>query len=107
MALIKEMVSRKIIDGFKGKIDFYVYMGQPCVRKWPRSQGKSQTPASVAQWPVWRRATELWNQVSPEVRAAYKDMTAGTNLTARDMFYRGYVAGTLRYFFAVDELEEP
>ena len=106
MAIIKEMVSRKIIDGFKGTVDFYVYKGVPCARRWPRSQGKSQTPASVAQWPVFRRAAELWSQVSPEVRQAYEDMTAGTNLTAKDMFFRGYISGTLRFFIPVDELEE-
>ncbi|GAI58086.1 unnamed protein product, partial [marine sediment metagenome] len=106
MAIIKTMVGRRIIDGFRGVIDFYVYMGVPCARKWPRSQGKSQTPASIAQWPVWRNANELWRQLSPEVIRAYQDMTAGTNLTARDMFFRGYVSGTLRYFIPVDELEE-
>jgi len=106
VAIIAKMPGMKVIDGFKGKIDFYVYMGLPCARKWPRSQGKSQTPASVAQWPVWRRAAELWPQVSPDVRQALRDMTQGTNLTAKDMFFRGYVAGTLRYFFPVDELEE-
>lgn len=45
-------------------------------------------------------------EVSPVVRQAYQDMVGTTNLTWKDMFYRGYLAGTLRYFFPVDELEE-
>ncbi|MBA7671204.1 hypothetical protein ES703_79357 [subsurface metagenome] len=106
MAIIKEMPGQKIIDGFRGVIDFYYYMGVPVARSWPRSQGNSQTPASVAQWPVFSYVNKLWKDVSPEVRAAYEDMTAGTNLTAKDMFVRGYISGTLRFFIPVDELEE-
>lgn len=100
------MPSLKIINGFKGTLDFYYYMGIPCVRKWPRSQGNSQTPASIAQWPVFRKAAEVWNLISPEVRQAYFDMAVGTNLTARDIFFRGYISGTLRFYISVDELEE-
>jgi len=100
------MVAQKIIDGFKGVIDFYVYMGVPCARKWPRSQGNSQTPASVAQWPIFSYVNKLWKEVSPEIRQAYHDMTEGTNLTEKDMFVRGYISGTLRFFISVDELED-
>ena len=106
MAIIKEMVGKKVIDGFRGVIDYYYYMGVPCARKWPRSQGKSQTPASIAQWPIFSNAAKLWKELSPEVRQAYEDMAVTTNLTGKDMFFRGYISGTLRYYVPVDELEE-
>ncbi len=97
MAIIKEMLGRKLIDGFKGKVDFYYYMGVPCARKWPRSQGNSQTPASVAQWPRFTYATRLPSQFSPFVIAAYKDISRISGLHWRDWALRGYLTGIYKY----------
>ena len=99
------MVSRKVIDGFKGTIDYYYYMGVPCARAWPKSPGKIRSAPVMSQWPVFTTAATLWNELSLEVRQAYEEMTSGTNLTARDMFFRGYISGTLRFYISVDELE--
>ncbi|GAI44205.1 unnamed protein product [marine sediment metagenome] len=105
MAIIKEMVGQKVIDGFKGVIDFYYYMGVPCARAWPKSPGKSRSANVMAQWPVFKTAAQLWGELSPEVRQAYEDMAAVTNLTGKDMFFRGYISGTLRYYVPPGELE--
>ncbi|GAI50034.1 unnamed protein product, partial [marine sediment metagenome] len=93
MAIIKEMPGRKIIDGFKGKLDFYYYMGVPVCRKWPRSQGKSQTPASIAQWPMFTYVAQSWITISPFVREAYYSIAADCGLHAKDWFTRGYITG--------------
>lgn len=106
MAIIKHMVGLKVISGFKGVIDFYYYMGIPCARTWPRKPKAARSPEVQAQWPVFKQAAELFDQISPEIRQAYEQMAVGTNLTAKDIFFRGYISGTLRYFIPVDELEE-
>ena len=106
MAKIKAMVALKVIHGFKGVIDFYFYMGIPCARAWPKKPSQLRNANVQAQWPVFRQAAELFDQLSPEVRQAYFQMAVGTNLTAKDMFFRGYISGTLRYYIPVDELEE-
>ncbi|MBA7588906.1 hypothetical protein ES708_30977 [subsurface metagenome] len=106
MAIIKKMPSLAIIDGLKGTIDYYVYMGVPCARRWPRSPGHRRTPEVEAQWAVFKEAAALWPQISPEVRQAYAEMAVTTDLTARDMLTRGYISGTLRYYQPVDELPE-
>lgn len=106
MAVLKEMVGQKVIDGFKGVIDFYYYMGIPVARTWPRKPTGARSPGVQAQWPVFKQAAELFDQISPEVRLAYAQMAVGTNLTAKDIFFRGYISGTLRYFIAVDQIEE-
>lgn len=106
MAIIREMVGQKIISGFKGVVDFYYYMGVPCARAWPKSPGRNRSPAVMSQWPVFTHAAELWRELSLEVRQAYKQMAVGTNLTARDLFFRGYISGTLRFYQPVDDLEE-
>ena len=100
------MPGQAIIDGFRGTIDFHVYMGVPCFRRWPKSPGRLRTPAVMEQWAPFSIATQLWHQVSPQVKEAYAEMAKETNLTARDMFMRGYLSGTLRYYAPVDELSE-
>lgn len=106
MAIIKAMVGQKVIDGFRGVIDFYFYMGIPCARSWPKSPGKRRSPSVTAQWPVFQNAARLWRELSPGVRKTYEDMAVTTNLTAKDIFFRGYISGTLRYYIPVDELQE-
>lgn len=105
MAKITKMPSLKIIRGFKGTLDFYYHRGILCVRKWPDSPGKNRSPNVQAQWPVWTQAAKLWPQLSLAVRQAYTEMAVSTNLTDRDMFFRGYISGTLKYYKPVDELE--
>lgn len=97
MAIIKEMISRKIIDGFKRKIDFYYYMGLAVARRWPRSQGKSQTPASVAQQPMFTYVQQLRPQVSAFVIDAYTNLAADCGLHKWDWFMRGYYGDIYRY----------
>lgn len=97
MAIIKELPGRKIIDGFKGTIDFYYYMGIACARKWPRSQGKSQTPDSIAQWPTFTYCSRLWMELSEDVRESYRALARDSGLHGKDWFTRGYLTGIYRY----------
>lgn len=97
MAKIKEMLGRRQIDGFKGKIDFYYHDGVAIARRWPRSQGKSQTPASVAQQPMFTYVQQLRSQVAPIVIDAYHDLAAASGLHTWDWFMRGYYGKIYRY----------
>lgn len=106
MAKIGKMPGLKVIHGFRGVLDFYNYMGIACVRSWPRKPTGARAPEVMAQWPIWRLANELWRQLPENIRQAYFDMAVSTSYTGRDMFFRGYVSGTLRYYEPVDELEE-
>lgn len=105
MAKIKTMVGKDIISGFKGKLDFYVHDGQPCVKKWPRSPGGKRAPAVEAQWPLFSLSASLWNDVPTEIRQAYERMASDTGLSARDMFTRSYMSGYKKLIATVDELE--
>jgi len=97
MVIIKEMLGKKVIDGFRGKIDFYFYMGLAVARKWPHSQGKSQTPASVSMWPFFTYASQSWLSISPFVREAYFSIARDCGLHAKDWFMRGYMTGIYKY----------
>ena len=106
MAILREMVGLKVIRGFRGVIDFYFCRGIPCARKWPRKPTRVRIPSVREQWPIFINAAKLWRELSPEVRQAYEDMAVPANLTGKDMFFRGYISGTLRYYQPVDELAE-
>lgn len=106
LATISKLPSLEIINGFKGVIDFYVCRGQPCARSWPRPPQWPRAPAVQSTINIFRVASALFPGISETVRQAYKEMAGSTKLTDKDMFFRGYISGTLRYFFAVDDLEE-
>lgn len=94
-----------IVNGFKGTLDYYYWMGIACVRRWPRSPGKRRSAAVEAQWPAFSYITKLWKSIDPALKEAYVAMAAETNLRAIDIFVRGYIAGTLRFYQTPDQLE--
>ena len=97
MAKLLAMPQQAIIDGFKGSIDFYVYMGIPCARAWPKSPGKARSASVMAQWPTFTYASREWNNLSQAVRDAYIELATNSGLTGRDMFMRAYITGLYRY----------
>jgi len=92
MAKITKLPGIAVIKGFRGTLDFYVWRGIACVRKWPRSPGHDRAPAVQAQWPAFSEATKLWSQLSPEVQDAYNRMAAGTHLSGRDLSVKLYLS---------------
>lgn len=97
MAKLKVLPAQAVIDGFKGKLDYYIHDGIPCVRRWPRSPGKRRAPAVEAQWAVWKYASQEWSNLSDVVQAAYREQAAGTPLSGRDLFTRSYLSGLFSY----------
>jgi len=97
MVKLAVMPSLAIIDGFKGKIDFYEYMGIPVARKWPRSPGHKRAPAVEAQWAAFSYVAGAWSLLSDEVQEAYRALAVGSGLSGRDLFSRSYLKGLYRY----------
>jgi len=97
MAILNVKPEQAIIDGFKGKVDFYEWNGLPVARKWPRSPGHDRSPAVQATWPIFTAAVHAWPTLSPEIQQSYRDLAAGTTLSGRDLFIKGYIHGIYRY----------
>lgn len=97
MAKLEVLPSQAIIDGFKGKIDYYVYMDVPCARKWPRSPGHRRSPAVEAQWPIFAKAAHLWSTLSPEIQSLYNSMAHTAGQSGRDVFSISYISGIYDY----------
>ena len=96
MAKLIALPHQAIISGFKGTVDFYVNMGIPCARRWPRSPGHRRAPAVESQWPPFAWASSNWNSLSPIVQEAYRQTAQGTTLTGRDLFTKSYITDYFR-----------
>jgi len=97
VARITAMPTLDIIDGYKGTLDFYINMGIPCVRSWPKSPGKLRSQAVMAQWPIFTHAAKEWKNLSPAVQQAYTKYATNSGLTGRDMLMRAYLRGLYYY----------
>jgi len=95
MAKLTALPSLAIISGFKGKIDFYLWMGIPVARKWPRSPGHKRAPAVEAQWADFATASRLWGEMSQELQDAYIESAHGTTLSGRDLAAKAFLSGYL------------
>jgi len=93
MGKLTAMPRQAIIDGFKGKIDFYDWKGITCFRSWPRKIGPVRAPAVMAQWLAFSYIAGKWLLLTAEMRASYEKMADGTGLTGRDFFTRSYLSG--------------
>ncbi len=97
MAKLTELPSEAIISGFKGTLDYYLWNGIAVCRKWPRSPGRSRSPAVEAQWPAFTFAAKEWKNLSKVVQDAYHKLATGSGLSGRDMQVRAYLTGLYRY----------
>jgi hypothetical protein len=97
MAKLTALPHQAIIDGFKGTVDFYVHQGIPCARAWPKSPGKSRSPAVRAQWPIFSYASREWLNLAPIVQDAFNKLATDSGLSGRDMLMRAYLSGLYRY----------
>jgi hypothetical protein len=104
MATLKILPHQNIIDGFRGKIDFYLYHptcdpesrgeGIAVARKWPRSPGHLRSAAVMAQWPLFTEVAQSWATLSDTIKGAWKELASGTTLTGKDLYTRYYITGS-------------
>lgn len=88
------MPQQAIIDGFKKTVDFYVYCGIACARKWPRSPGHDRAPAVQAQWPAFTWAAKSWAYLPIEIKEAYNQMAVSTLKTGKDLYTQSFINGS-------------
>jgi len=94
MAVLQQLPEQEIIDGFKGVIDFYLWNGIPCARKWPTYRPRIPSPQEQASRDAFAYANSQWTLLSPEVKAQWNQMAGGTGLTGKDLSVRAYMQGT-------------
>jgi len=94
MAVLERLPEQQIIDGFKGVIDFYLWKGIPCARKWPTWRPYRFSPVQQENQAAFAYAVALWPTLDPIVKAQWNSMAGGTARTGRDLFLRAYLKGT-------------
>jgi hypothetical protein len=97
MARLTNLPAQQLIDGFKGVLDYYLWLGIPCARKWPVWHKREPTAAEYANQELFAAVVTAWNDVDAVSRKAFFDLAVGTGLTARDMYVRASMKGLYRY----------
>ena len=94
MAKLASLPASAVIDSLAGTIDYYLYMGIPVARSWPRARSIPPTPQEQQQWPIFTIAINAWSQTTPYIQDAYRSMASASTLSGRDMASKLYLNGT-------------
>ncbi len=93
MARLRRMPSQVIIDGFKGTIDFYLYMGIPVARKWPIWRPREPYAVERSNQDDFARINKAYSTLPVEILTAYKTLAQGTPFTGKDLMVRSFMRG--------------
>ncbi|MBA7537481.1 hypothetical protein ES705_29750 [subsurface metagenome] len=93
MAKLTQMPHQAIIDGFKGKVDFYEWRGIPCARKWPVWKPRISTPAEKSNQDDFAYINKLAGTLPVDVIDGFKLLAVSTPFTWKDLLVRGYMRG--------------
>ncbi len=96
MARLRVLPHQDIIDGFKGKIDFYIWKGIPCARKWPVWRPRAPTPEEKANQDDFTRINQAAIGMPVEFIDAYRTLAQGTPFTWKDLMVRSFMRGLWR-----------
>jgi len=96
MAKLAVLPSQDIIDGFKGAIDFYLYMGIPCCRMWPVWRSRAPHPEEKVNQDDFARINQVAISMPVEFIDAYKELAQGTPFTWKDLMVRSFMRGLWR-----------
>lgn len=95
MALIKQMPSKDIVDGFRGVLDFYTWCNLNIVRSWPRAPGRKRAPGVAAAGASFAYINKLASTLPDNVIEPYKELAIGTGLTWKDFLCRLYINASI------------
>lgn len=96
MVRLAKLPEQAIIDGFKGKVDFYLCKGIPCARKWPVWKTREPTPEERKAQEAFAYVNHMAANLPPYVIEQYRRMAAGLSYSWKDFLVRGYLSGTPR-----------
>lgn len=82
------MPALEIVQGLKGTLDYYWYMGVPVCRRWPRAPLGPRSLDVRRTNAVWQLHAPSCAALRPYIEPSYRMYTSGTGLTWRDLYYR-------------------
>lgn len=93
MARLIALPGQAIISGLKGKVDFYLWKGIPCARKWPIWPDRKPYPLEKIAQDTFAYSVKSWPAQPEFLRSQFQRMAAGTPFSPRDLFMRSYLSG--------------
>lgn len=88
MAVLTVLPHKSIVDGFKGVLDFYLWKGIACVRRWPRKPKMPRSPAVQASAAQFGLIATALSATPANIRSRATTLASGTTWTWRDLRYR-------------------
>lgn len=70
----------------RGRVDYYLWMGIPVARSWPRKSTQPRTAAEIASSNAFAVAAVATGAVAPIVQQSFKAMQIGVGVTWVDHF---------------------
>ena len=93
MVRLARLPERRIIAGFYGKIDFYMYKNTAVARRWPRWKPREPWPTERANQTDFAYINQVARNLPVFVINQYKRMVVGTNFSWKDLLVRSYMKG--------------
>lgn len=81
MAKLNRMPDMATIIASRGRVDYYLWMGIPVARSWPRKSSQPLTARVEASTLRFNWAAKTTSAIDPWVVEAYKAFTKGTGVT--------------------------
>jgi hypothetical protein len=95
MATIASLPSRAVIDGLRGRLDFYQWCNLTIVRSWPCMHITKRAPAVVTAQQTFAYVHSQTRSLPANVVESWQWLANQSNLTWRDWMARAYLGGTL------------
>ena len=93
MVKLSSLPDQKVIDGWKGTVDFYLWMGIACARKWPHYPHREPYPDELANQQAFAYINQQASQLPQYIIDEAKRMATGTDFTWKDLIVRAYMSG--------------
>lgn len=93
MVKLGALPDRETIDKYKGLVDFYLWRGIPCARKWPYIPPYARSSREIANQALLGYIMHASATLAPAVALHYAVMAERHYLRWQDYLVRGYIGG--------------
>ena len=93
MVKLMQMPPQEVVDGFKGKIDFYFWNRMPIVRMWPRYPKRKPYPLEKQWQDIFAYIVKWWKDLPDNIKLAFAREANRTKYSPRDLLTRAYLTG--------------
>lgn len=93
MAKLNAMPAQSIVDSLAGIVDFYLWRGIPCARKWPRCTSIPRTTGEQLAAAEFAYVNKQASSVPLNLQAQYSELAAASSLTWKDWLTRLFLSG--------------